>query len=461
MTASASTGSAGAAVSALGLRTLRKVRWRLMPIIGVLYFIAFLDRNNVGFAKITMSDDIHLSAAAYGFGAGVFFIGYALLEVPSNGGMYRYGARRWIARIMVSWGVVASAMALVHGDISFNVIRFLLGAAEAGFFPAIVFFLTLWFPAAERVRVLSLFVLAQPISNAVGSPISGLLLNMDGVLGLQGWQWLFIIQGVPAIILGLLVPLLLTDRPEDARWLSAEEKAWLVGAMAADTAARPTRGRQRFRDGLKDSRALAYAFLNFGMVCGIYGFGLWLPTIVNALGHFNTTQLGFLVMIPYAFAAVFLYAWGRGADRSGKRAVFAALSMVIAALGLIGAGFTLSVSPLVAFAFLIVAAMGVYSATAPLLAMPSAAFVGAAAAAGLALVNAIGNVGGFVAPYAVGLINDATGGNRASLVFLAGCLLVTALATYLYARRRPEGSVMSSSGRTVGDIAGVSAQKGN
>jgi MFS transporter, ACS family, tartrate transporter len=461
MAGPASTTPTGPVLSALGQRTLRKIRWRLMPIIGVLYFVAFLDRNNVGFAKITMSHDIDLSAAAYGFGAGVFFIGYALFEVPSNGAMYRYGARRWITRIMVSWGVVATAMALVHGDVSFSIIRFLLGVAEAGFFPAIVFYLTLWFPARERVTVLSLFVLAQPISSAVGAPISGLILAMDGVLGLHGWQWLFIIQGTPAIILGLLVPVFLTDRPSLAPWLDADEKAWLVEAMETDVSARPSHGRERFRDGLKDPRALVYAVLNFGMVCGIYGFGLWLPTIVNALGHFSTTKLGFIVMIPYAFAAVFLYFWGRGADRTGKRAVFAAVSMVIAAVGLVGAGFTLSISPLIALLFLIVAAMGVYSATAPLLAMPSAAFVGAAAAAGLALVNAIGNVGGFVAPYAVGLINEATGTNRAGLVFLACCLLVTALATYLYARRRPEGSGVPNRSGAVDESSNAIAREGN
>lgn len=424
----------------LGERTLRKVRWRIMPVVGILYFVAFLDRNNVGFAKLTMSHDIGLTSAAYGFGAGVFFIGYALMEIPSNGGMYRFGARKWIARILISWGIVATAMALVNGETTFNVMRFLLGAAEAGFFPAVVFYLTLWFPAAQRVTVLGLFILAQPISNAVGAPLSGLLLNMQGVLGLHGWQWLFIIQGIPAILLGIMAPKLLTDRPSDASWLKPEEREWLVKTMDDEQAVKQARGSHRFRDGLKDPRALAYAFLNFGMVCGIYGFGLWLPTIVNGMGKFDTTQVGLLVMIPYAAAAVFLYYWSRRSDRTGLRAVHASISMVIAAVGLLGAGFMLPMSAPLAMVFLVVAAMGVYSATAPLLSMPSAAFAGAAAASGLALVNSIGNVGGFVAPYAVGLINDATGNDRVSLAFLAACLILTAIATYLYARRRPEGT---------------------
>jgi ACS family tartrate transporter-like MFS transporter len=425
----------------LGDRTLGKVRWRIMPILGLLYFVAFLDRNNVGFAKLTMSHDIGLGSAAYGFGAGVFFIGYALMEIPSNGGMYRFGARKWIARILISWGIVATAMALVNGATTFYIIRFLLGAAEAGLFPAVVFYLTLWFPASQLVTVLGLFILAQPISNAIGAPISGLLLNMQGVAGLHGWQWLFIIQGVPAILLGILAPKLLTDRPDEAKWLQPEERDWLVKTMADEQAAKQTHGTHRFRDGLKDRRALVYAFLNFGMVCGIYGFGLWLPTIVNALGKFGTTEVGFLVFIPYAAAAVFLYYWSRRSDRTGQRAVHASISMLIAAAGLLGAAFLLRISAPVSMAFLTLAALGVFSATAPLLAMPSTALAGAAAASGLALVNSIGNVGGFVAPFAVGLINDATGSDRAGLVFLAICLVVTALATYLYARRRPEGRV--------------------
>ncbi|NNG40880.1 MFS transporter [Flexivirga sp. ID2601S] len=425
----------------LASATSRKVRRRLLPIIGVLYFIAFLDRNNVSFGKLEMSGDIGLTSVAYGFGAGLFFVGYALFEIPSNAGMYRYGARFWIARIMVSWGVAACAMAFVTGPVSFGIVRLLLGIAEAGFFPAILFYLTLWFPARERVTVLGLFVLAQPISNAIGAPLSGLLLGLDGLLGIHSWQWLFLLEGVPAILLGFLVPRLLTDRPEDAGWLSTQERRCLTATMAADAASRPAAGRERFTDGLRDRRALAYAALNFGMVCGIYGFRLWLPTIVDALGSFSSTQLGFIVMIPYAFAAGFMHWWAKRADRTGRRARHAAASMVLAASGLLGTALTAGWSAPVALLCLIVAACGVYAGTAPLLAMPSAAFTGAAAAAGLALVNGVGNLGGFVAPYLVGLLNEVTGNDRLSLVFLAGVLLVTAVATFWYADRRPEGSV--------------------
>lgn len=423
--------------------TLSTVRRRLLPVIAVMYFIAFLDRNNVGFAKLSMSEDIGLTDAAFGFGAGVFFLGYALFEVPSNGGMVRFGARRWIARIMISWGVLATAMVFTQGATSFSVLRFLLGAAEAGFFPAIIFYLTLWFPQKVRVTVMGVFVLAQPISNAIGAPVSGAILSMPEVLGLADWQWLFILEGVPAIILGVLAPKLLTDRPEEAKWLQPEQRAWLVQTIADENALVAQTGHGRFRDGLLDRRVWAYALLNFGMVCGIYGFGLWLPSVIQSLGDFNTAQIGLVSVIPYGAGAVFLYLWARNSDRTGLRALHAAGAMTLAAVGLLGAGLLTQTSPVLALVFLSIAAMGVYAATAPLLSMPSSVFVGAAAAAGIGLVNAVGNVGGFVAPYAVGLINEATGNTHASLIFLAGCLLITAIATVLYAGRRPEGRVVA------------------
>ncbi|MET3936596.1 MFS transporter [Arthrobacter sp. OAP107] len=437
----------------LGRRTLRKVRGRLMPLIVLLYFVAYLDRNNVGFAKLTMSADIGLSAAAYGLGAGMFFIGYALLEIPSNAGMYRFGARKWIARILISWGIFATAMALVNGETTFYVVRFLLGAAEAGFFPAILFYLTLWFPAPQRVLVLGIFILAQPVSNALGAPVSGLLLQMEGVAGLHGWQWLYIIEGIPAILLGLLTPVLMTDKPSHAHWLAADEREWLTRTMDEELAHKQKGQPHHFLAGLKDSRTVAYSALYFGLVCGIYGLGLWMPTIVAALGKFNTTQVGFIVAIPYTIAAVFVYFWGRRSDRTGNRVLYASISMVMAAVGLVAAGSLVQVNAILAMVALTLAAMGIYSAIAPFLAMPSTALVGAAAAAGLAMVNSLGNLGGFVAPYIVGVLNDATGDNRSGLMFLSACLAVTAVATYLYARRRPEGHVKPGTHAAVGEEA--------
>jgi ACS family tartrate transporter-like MFS transporter len=435
-----STTPSTADVGELGQRTVSKVTRRVMPLIVLLYFIAYLDRNNVGFAKLTMSEDIGLSAAAYGFGAGIFFLGYALLEIPSNAGMYRFGARRWIARILISWGICATAMALVVGEKSFYLIRFLLGAAEAGFFPAILFYLTLWFPARQRVTVLGIFILAQPVSNALGAPVSGLLLRMEGIAGLHGWQWLYIIEGLPAILLGILAPKLLTDRPREAHWLAPDEREWLTRTMDDELAHDTRHGGHNFLAGLKDPRTLVYSALYFGLVCGIYGLALWLPTIVAALGDdLSTTATGFIVAIPYTVAAFFVYFWSRRSDRTGNRVFHACTSMVMAAVGLALAGYLVQVNGVLAMLALTLAAMGIYSAIAPFLALPSTALVGAAAAAGLAMINSLGNLGGFLAPYIVGLLNDATGNNRSGLLFLAGCLAVTALATYLYARARPEG----------------------
>jgi ACS family tartrate transporter-like MFS transporter len=426
-------------LSTLGQTTLRKVRRRIMPLIVILYFIAYLDRNNVGFAKLGMQSDIGLTEAAYGLGAGIFFLGYALLEIPSNGGMYRYGARKWIARILITWGIFATAMFMVNGEVMFYIIRFLLGAAEAGFFPAILFYLTLWFPAAQRVTVLGIFILAQPISNALGAPVSGMLLNMEGILGLHGWQWVYIIEGIPAILLGIITPFVMTDRPEHAKWLKPEEREWLTSTMNKELADKQKSGNHSFLAGLKDPRTIAYSALYFGLVCGIYGLGLWMPTIVKALGKFDSTQVGFIVFIPYAIAAVFVYFWSKRSDRTGNRVWHACVSMAMAAVGLLGAGYLLPVNAVLAMIFLTIAAMGIYSAIAPFLAMPSAALTGAAAAAGLAMVNSLGNLGGFVAPYVVGLLKDATGNSQSGLTFLAACLAITSVATYLYARKRPEG----------------------
>jgi MFS transporter, ACS family, tartrate transporter len=440
---------------ALRERTLRRVRRRILPIVVVLYLIAYLDRNNVGFAKAGLAHDLGISDAAYGLGAGIFFLGYVLLEVPSNAGMHRFGARRWMARILISWGILAVAMSLVSGETSFYLLRFLLGAAEAGFFPAVLFYFTLWFPAAHRGAALGVFVLAQPLANAVGSPVSGLALNLDGALGLHGWQWMFVIEGVPAIALGLCTPLLLTDRPADARWLADDERRWLESAIEAEAAAKAVHAAHPFVAGLKDPRAVVYGLLNFGMVCGVYGLSLWLPTIVDGLGHFDSTELGLLVMIPYAVSLPFVYYWSARSDRTGRRAWHAGVSMGVAAAGLLGAGFSFPVSPVLALVLLSVAAIGIYSTIAPFLAMPSLVFAGATAAAGLGLVNSLGNIGGFVAPYIVGLLKSATGTNEIPLVFLAACLAVTGLIVIRYAGRRPEGcSITGTDAEGAGGPAG-------
>jgi ACS family tartrate transporter-like MFS transporter len=344
-------------------------------------------------------------------------------------------------------------MAPVNGETAFSIIRYLIGADKDGLFPAILLYLSLWFPAAQRVLVLGIFMGAQPVSNALGAPVSGLLLQMEGIAGLHGWQWLYIIEGIPAILLGLLTPVLMTDKPSHAHWLAADEREWLTRTMDEELAHKQKGQPHHFLAGLKDSRTIAYSALYFGLVCGIYGLGLWMPTIVAALGKFNTTEVGFIVAIPYTIAAVFVYFWGRRSDRTGNRVLHASISMVMAAVGLVAAGNLVQVNAILALIALTLAAMGIYSAIAPFLAMPSTALVGAAAAAGLAMVNSLGNLGGFVAPYIVGVLNDATGDNRSGLLFLAACLAVTAVATYLYARKRPPGPVKPGTRAAVGEEA--------
>jgi ACS family tartrate transporter-like MFS transporter len=429
----------------LGDRTLRKVRRRVVPLMVWLYFIAFLDRNNVGFAKLTMSEDIGLSATAYGLGAGIFFIGYAIFEIPSNAGMHRFGARKWIARILVTWGIFATAMAAVQGETSFYVIRFLLGAAEAGFFPAVILYLTYWFPSAQRVAVLGLFILAQPLANALGAPVSGLLLKMEGIWGLHGWQWMYIIEGIPAVVMGFVVLVAVTDRPKDAMWLAPEERQWLQATMDAEDAAKTAAGSHSFVAGLKDRRSLVFAALYFGLVMGIYGLSLWLPSIVEAMGDLSTTQIGFIVPIPYICAAAFVFFWSRHSDRTGERVGHATFSMLLAAAGLLASGFLLQASPVWAMVALCFAAMGTFSAISPFWELPSAVLGGAAAASGIALINSLGNLGGFAAPYAVGALVDRTGDAKAGLLLLAGVLAVTAVATFLYGRSAHAGRVPTAS----------------
>ncbi len=433
----------------LAERTLHKVRWRILPLMMVLFVICYIDRTNVGFAKAGLASDVGIGDAAYGLAAGIFFIGYVLFEVPSAAGMVRFGARKWLPLIVISWGVFATAMFLITDATSFNVLRFLLGAAEAGFFPAVLFYFTLWFPAAQRIFVIGIFTVANPVANALGAVISGLILNLDGVGGLHGWQWLFIVEGIPAIILGILAGFLLTNRPADATWLRPEERAWLVQTMDAEHAQKSSPSKHPFMAGLKNRSAWIYGAILSGVGAGFFGLLLWLPVIVNALGHFSYTELGLLVTIPHLVSVPYVYYWAKRAERTGRPAWHSSVSLVVGAVGLLGAGLLLQVSPVFAFVSLCAAAGGLYASMSVLISMPAALFAGAAAAASLTVVISLTNVGGFVAPYVVGLITEATGSTQVGLFFLAACVVVTSLATFLYARRRPEGDARVVSGQRV------------
>jgi ACS family tartrate transporter-like MFS transporter len=398
-----------------------RVSRRLIPFLFLLYILNFLDRVNVGFAALEMNRDLGFGPAVYGLGAGIFFIGYCLFEVPSNLVLYRTGARLWIARIMVTWGLAASAMMLVRTPASFYTLRFLLGVAEAGFFPGIIFYLTYWYPARERARAYAWFLAAIPVSGVIGGPISGALLGLHGVLGLQGWQWLFLLEGIPSIVVGVAVLFLLPDRPRDARWLPVAEREWLETRLAAERAAAGVSHGESLRRTLRNPLVWWLGLSYFLLVVALYGFALWLPQLVKASGTFSNFEVGVITAIPYAVAAVGMVLMGRHSDQAGERYLHLVLPAVAGALGFVALTRTGSTAPLVAA--LSLTAFGVLGWLGPFWALPTAFLREQAAAGGIALINSMGAVGGFVGPYLIGDIKQRTGSFTPGLLLLAGSLL--------------------------------------
>ncbi len=406
-------------------RAIARVRRRLIPFLALLYLVAYLDRFNVGFAALQMNDALGFSGSVYGFGAGIFFIAYFLFEVPSNMILARVGARVWIARIAILWGLVSMAMLFVSSAASFYTMRFLLGAAEAGFFPGVIFYFTSWFPAHERARSVALFSMASMVAGIIGSPISGVLLSLRGRGGLDGWQWLFLVEGMPAVSLGIVALWYLTNRPEEANWLPADEKAWLIEALARERAASPHSQAGALRTGLLDPTVWRFAAALFFIVTSGYGFSFFLPQIVRRLSGGSDLVVGGLTAIPFSAAAVAMVVWAAHSDRTGERRRHVAASAVLAALGFLAS--TLSDSPRLSLVALSVAAMGLYSFTPPFWSMPTAFLRGPAAAAGIALINAIGNLGGFTGPYLMGWLQDLTGDFLSGLRVLAVAAVVSAV----------------------------------
>jgi ACS family tartrate transporter-like MFS transporter len=398
--------------AALEKSAMSRIGWRLVPLLILAYFISFLDRVNVGFAAIQMNKDLGFTATVYGFGAGVFFLGYFLFEVPSNLALERYGARVWIARIMATWGIASALMALVSGAWSFTALRFLLGAAEAGFFPGIILYLTYWFPSEYRARIIGIFMVAIPISSFLGSPVSGALLQIDA-LGLRGWQWLFILEGLPAVLMAGLVLWVLPDRPADARWLPAEERDWLVRRLELEADRYAQKVKPPLWETLRQPTVLLFAAIYAGSTASSYGLTLWTPQIIKAYG-LSDLATGLLNSIPYGIASVAMVLWGRHSDSSRERRWHLSISFVILAIGLIGgtmlSGLVLLVSALT------VAAMGVYMLKGPFWALATEHLSPVTAAASIAAINAIGNLAGFVGPYLIGAIKDATGSFEMSLI---------------------------------------------
>lgn len=411
--------------------TIRRVTGRLMPLFCLMYLIAYIDRQNVSYAKLDMVQALGLTEAAYGLGASLFFIGYFLFEAPSNLILARAGARVWFARIMFTWGLVTLALAFTQNATMFYILRFLLGVTEAGFFPGVLYVLTLWFPQAHRGRMVGLFMVASAVANAVGAAVGGLLLDLDGLFGLAGWQWVFLVTAGPAVLLAPYVLWRLPDGPNQARWMPEAEKAWLARVLAAERggAAGDHRGAWK---AIFDPRVLLLASLYIGMPLGAYGLSYWLPTIVKSFGVSNTVN-GLINVIPWLLVAVALWLAPRHAARHGASAWHIAGPLLLAAAALVlsvivpGSGLK--------FAMLCIAAPAIFAAQPVFWSLPSTFLSGPRAAAGIAAINAIGNLGGFLAQNLVPLVRDATGSNLAPMLALAAVLMVTGLLIF-YAMAR-------------------------
>jgi ACS family tartrate transporter-like MFS transporter len=398
---------------------LRKAAWRLVPLLTLAYLFSYLDRNSIGFAALTMNKDLGLTATQFGAAAGWFFLSYTLCEVPSNIALYRFGARVWIAIILVAWGLVSAAMALVKNAESLYAMRFLLGVAEAGFFPGVTFYLASWFPREYRTRILAWFLAAIPLSSLIGAPISGLLLGMDGILGLAGWKWMFIMVSWPAAVLGLVVLKVLPERPQDASWLTREEIDAIAEMHAAETHDRP---KSSIIGALTDSRVILLAVVQFGFTLGSYGVGIWLPLIFKEYGLSNAA-VGFLVAVPYIFATAGMLLWARHVDRTGKKIANMTIALGLGVAGL--AGYLLSGSLLFSLIDLSLALVGITAARGIFWAIPPRMLTGAGAAGGIAFINSIGTFGGFVGPYMMGVFKDATGGFTYGIMAMAVIMLIT------------------------------------
>ncbi|MCF6422481.1 MFS transporter [Amycolatopsis tucumanensis] len=427
-----------------GDRVLGKVALRIMPFLALLYFVNYLDRVNIGFAGPNgMNTELGLTATAFGFASGIFFLGYLTLEVPSNLALHRFGARRWLARIMITWGIVATALAFVPNPTTLVIMRFLLGVAEAGFFPGIILYLTYWFPAAQRAKAVALFMAAVPVSSAIGATVSSLLIaHGHGVFGLSGWRFMFLVEGIPAILLAFATWFYLTDRPEQAKWLTEDERRWLTTELDNERKATEAEHHWPLRKALTHPRILGLAFVYFAIAYGLYALGFFLPTIIAGFGQefgtkLSTVQAGLVTAIPYVIAAVVMVFWARHGDRTRERKWHVALPMIVGGVAIPVALYL--GNPYAAMVAVTICAVGVCAALPTFWALPSTFLSGAAAAGGIALINSLGNISGFAAPYVTGWLRDLTGSQRTGLWVVGACMLAGALvALVLGARPRSD-----------------------
>lgn len=418
--------AAAAAGDPLGDAALGRVSRRLLPFLFLLLVVNYLDRVNIGFAALRMNKDLGFSGAAFGFGAGVFFVGYAIFEVPSNLALHKFGARLWIGRILVSWGIASGLMAIVHAEWQFYLLRFLLGVAEAGFLPGIIYYLTDWFPAERRARAIAGVVLATALAPAIGAPLSGVIMSAsNGLFGLHGWQWMFVLEALPAIVLGFVTMVWLTEKPRDATWLTCEERDWLDLRLRTERSAIAGTAEIGVAALFRMGRIWALAAMFSCLLTAFYGVLIWLPQIVKQLGHLSDLEVGLLAAVPFLCAAFAMIVIARSSDRTGDRRRHIAVALLVGGSALLASGYV--ASPTLSFALLCIAAMGIWGTLPIVWTMASAFLSGAAAAGGIALVNTLAQVGGFVGPWVVGIIRDRTGSFAIALAVLAAAALVAAV----------------------------------
>ncbi|SFU56879.1 MFS transporter [Pseudoduganella namucuonensis] len=425
-TTTAGLASPASSSTSLEASVYRKVTWRIVPFLMLCYVVAYLDRVNVGFAKLQMLNDLKFSETVYGLGAGVFFFGYFLFEVPSNVILHRVGARRWIARIMITWALISGAFMFVNSPTTFYVLRFLLGIAEAGFFPGIILYLTYWYPAERRARIVCTFMTAIPIAGLIGGPLSGWIMEaFAGVQGMAGWQWMFVLEAVPAVVMGVAVLLYLDDGIRAAKWLNEGEKRILEERIAQD--AHGKTAHPSLRAVFSDGRVWLMALIYFCCVMGQYGLTFWMPTLIKTAGITGVLNIGMFTAIPYAAAVAAMLLLGRSSDQRRERRWHLATPMLLGAVGLVGSALAGTTNTGVAIVFLAIAAAGVLSSAPLFWSLPTAFLNGVAAAAGIAAINSVGNLAGFASPFLIGAIKDMTQSTNVGLYVLAGVLVAGAV----------------------------------
>jgi MFS transporter, ACS family, tartrate transporter len=416
-------------ISTIEKTTTRKVFWRIIPYTFTLYVISYLDRANLGYAALQMNKELALTSEAFGFAAGIFFIGYFLFEVPSNVALNKYGARMWISRILITWGVIATLTAFVQSATQLYILRFLLGVAEAGFFPGVIVYLTYWFRAKEQATTVAFFTAAIPVSYLLGAPLSTWIMDHVSGLGLSGWRWMLIIEGLPAVIAGIANYFIMTDRPERARWLKPEEREWLMSELRKDQAARQDVKHLGLLAAITNPKVLFLSAIYFVYQVGNLGIGMWMPQIIKGLSSGLTNfEVGLIAMIPYAFATLVMVLWSKHSDRTSERQKHSALPLLAGALALAATGVV--VDPAIAMALISIALAGIYAFKSPFWSLPSLFLSRSTAAVSIAAINSIGNLGGFAGPYAIGAIKEWTGSPLGGLLVLSGLLFLSFLMTW-------------------------------